>query len=134
MRYISGTAKKLLDYLWTEAEKNDGCIKIDNTVGFMYLSVELIGNNEISLAHYGEQNGDLMADPEMCFWKNENGDYVSIYYQNDYCGVYWESAKWNYETKSYEIKNETMNEDAVEFFQGEWAKNIIEQQNLVIPE
>jgi hypothetical protein len=25
------------------------------------------GSPAISIAHYGEQNGDLMRDPEMCF-------------------------------------------------------------------
>lgn len=33
--------------------------------GFMDLVVERIGTDEISLAHYYEQNGDLVADPEM---------------------------------------------------------------------
>lgn len=33
--------------------------------GFMDLVVEVVGENIISLAHYYEQNGDLMADPEM---------------------------------------------------------------------
>ena len=51
---------------------NDGYIKVDNTDGvFMSVSVEVIFDNEkhkiISLAHYFLQNGDLMADPEMCF-------------------------------------------------------------------
>ena len=26
-----------------------------------------LGSPAISIAHYGEQNGDLMRDPEMCF-------------------------------------------------------------------
>lgn len=33
--------------------------------GFMDLTVEKISEEVISLAHYGEQNGDLMSDPEM---------------------------------------------------------------------
>ncbi|MGE4537595.1 MAG: hypothetical protein AB7D37_10985 [Desulfovibrio sp.] len=33
--------------------------------GFMDLVIERIGTDEISLAHYYEQNGDLVADPEM---------------------------------------------------------------------
>ena len=40
--------------------------------GFMPLSVEDIGqsadaNRLISICHYGEQNGDLMRDPDMVF-------------------------------------------------------------------
>lgn len=33
--------------------------------GFMPLVIEKIGENEYSLAHYYEQNGDLIQDPEM---------------------------------------------------------------------
>ena len=36
--------------------------------GFDRLSVENIGGNRISVAHYYEQNGDLIADPEIVFF------------------------------------------------------------------
>jgi hypothetical protein len=40
--------------------------------GFMPLSVEEIGSSDnghrlVSLCHYGEQNGDLMRDPDLVF-------------------------------------------------------------------
>jgi hypothetical protein len=43
----------------------------------------------ISVAHYGEQNGDLMRDPEMCFELDarEGGHLSAFYYRNDYLGV-----------------------------------------------
>jgi hypothetical protein len=45
----------------------------------------------ISVAHYGEQNGDLMRDPEMCFeLSNPLGSGWSMtphYFRNDYLGV-----------------------------------------------
>ena len=45
----------------------------------------------ISVAHYGEQNGDLMRDPEMCFELSQPplcGLALSAYYyRNDYMGV-----------------------------------------------
>ena len=45
----------------------------------------------ISVAHYGEQNGDLMRDPEMCFELSKpplSGLVLSAYYfRNDYMGV-----------------------------------------------
>jgi hypothetical protein len=40
--------------------------RIDNPP-YMPLCIEVIGPNLISIAHYGLQNGDLMADPEMVF-------------------------------------------------------------------
>jgi hypothetical protein len=47
-------------------------LKTDN-LPYMELVIEAVGEPgplglpAISVAHYGEQNGDLMRDPEMCF-------------------------------------------------------------------
>ncbi len=46
-------------------------VKIENAP-YMALCVENIGlgprsQTALSVAHFGEQNGDLMCDPEMCF-------------------------------------------------------------------
>ena len=43
----------------------------------------------ISVCHYGEQNGDLMRDPEMCFELGfSDGPHLNpFYYRNDYVGV-----------------------------------------------
>ena len=46
--------------------------KIDNSDGtYMPIHIEIIDRTEnythISLAHYGQQNGDAMRDPEMLF-------------------------------------------------------------------
>ena len=47
------------------------------------------GFRAISVAHYSEQNGDLMRDPEMCFELNfAGGAHVNpFYFRNDYVGV-----------------------------------------------
>ena len=63
--------------------------------GFMPLAVEEIhpsdeGRRQISLVHYGEQNGDLMRDPEIVFELHVAGDdtYAEpVYFRNDYAGV-----------------------------------------------
>ena len=54
--------------------------KLDNAEGtFMALHVECIGECNLgpvfSLAHYYEQHGDLMRDPEMLFIQAEDGGY-----------------------------------------------------------
>jgi hypothetical protein len=43
----------------------------------------------ISVAHYGEQNGDLMRDPEMCFELGfaDGPTLDPFYYRNDYVGL-----------------------------------------------
>ena len=51
----------------------------------------------ISVAHYGEQNGDMMRDPEMCFEMTNPLSMGLIltpyYYRNDYLGVEQYSRK-----------------------------------------
>lgn len=67
-------------------------VKIENAP-YMSLTVENIGLGPrglpaLSICHYGEQNGDLMRDPEMCFeMEIENGavkEFHPYYYRNDY--------------------------------------------------
>ena len=69
-------------------------LKIDNPP-FMQLVIEgmdesgPIGLPAISVAHYGEQNGDAMRDPEMCFELGiDRGPHLNpFYFRNDYAGV-----------------------------------------------
>lgn len=49
----------------------------------------------ISVAHYGEQNGDLMRDPEMLFEMEKSGETTNLlpfYWRNDYAGIEQYSA------------------------------------------
>lgn len=63
-------------------------IKVD---GFMPLVVEEIGENEYSLAHYYEQNGDLMRDPEITVKVYpEMGMAEALTYTQDSLGIYQE--------------------------------------------
>ena len=69
-------------------------LKIENPP-FMALVIESTdesgpcGLPAISVAHYGEQNGDLMRDPEMCFeLGSADGLHLNVFsYRNDYVGV-----------------------------------------------
>jgi hypothetical protein len=69
-------------------------LKIDNAP-YMELVIEAMdesgpmGLPAISVAHYGEQNGDLMRDPEMCFELGlAGGAHLSaFYYRNDFLGI-----------------------------------------------
>ena len=61
--------------------------KIDNAEGtFMALHVECIDKCNLgpifSLAHYYEQHGDLMRDPEMLFIQAEDGYYPAEIWQD----------------------------------------------------
>ena len=69
-------------------------LKIDNDP-YMELVIEALdesgpmGLPALSVTHYGEQNGDAMRDPEMCFELGlAGGAHLSaFYYRNDYLGV-----------------------------------------------
>jgi hypothetical protein len=71
-------------------------LKIENPP-YMALVIEAtpepgpIGTPALSVAHYGEQNGDLMRDPEMCFELSKpplcSLELVAYYWRNDYMGV-----------------------------------------------
>lgn len=61
--------------------------------GFMDLSIEILEKSpniiRISLTHYGEQNGDLMADPDMEVKIHPTTKTAeALSYQNDYLAVY----------------------------------------------
>ena len=75
-------------------------IKIENQP-YMALVIEDIqelgphGFPVISVAHYGEQNGDLMRDPEMLFEISKRGEQTILtphYWRNDYAGIEQYSA------------------------------------------
>jgi hypothetical protein len=65
------------------------------SAGFMPLSVERIGKDAegremIALSHTGEQNGDLMRDPEIVFVLHQwpDGLYAEpVSFRNDYAGI-----------------------------------------------
>jgi hypothetical protein len=63
--------------------------------GYMSLSVEEIGSSGdgyrlVSLCHYGEQNGDLMRDPDIVFLFHNLPDGAAaepVSFRNDYLGI-----------------------------------------------
>jgi hypothetical protein len=75
--------------------------------GFMDLHIECIGESPhgegmvlVSVAHYGEQNGDLMRDPDVVFDVNtsddpligwEFGNWRPVSFRNDYAGLFQEA-------------------------------------------
>lgn len=71
------------------------CLRIDNPP-FMPLVIESVGelgpngHRALSIAHYGEQIGDAMRDPEICaevVVENGSVKLWPYYFRNDYAGV-----------------------------------------------
>ena len=110
----------------------EGYAKIKNSEGCMPVIVELVGDIKgygkvISIAHYGEQNGDLMADPEMTF-TIVDGKYYPISFKNDYVGLYQEVFGYNEDGEPEAIDKKLQSN--LTDFANQWMKNIKEQQEL----
>ena len=107
--------------------------KIDNSDGtYMPVYIELIGRidnyNFFSLAHYGQQNGDAMRDPEMLFaLHKETQQFIPYYYRNDYCGIEQNSVKWSEDgiflNRRLQAEHTT--------FANQWLRNIAVQQGIL---
>ena len=98
--------------------------------GYMPLTVEKLyyndcyGNPVYSITHYGEQNGDLMADPDMTIaFDEKNRRIIPQTYRNDYMGIYQEVFR--------EINGKTMYSQSLirqlDDFLWMWLKNINNQ-------
>ena len=57
-------------------------VPADNTAADMDLTIEKIGEDQISVAHYYTQRGDLMRDPEIVY-RIEDGNWVPVEYTQD---------------------------------------------------
>jgi len=110
----------------------EGNLKLDNTAGtFMPVVVERLSPHSdfeavYSVSHYGEQNGDLMADPDMTFGLKE-GIFYPLSFRNDYVGVDQYVISDQEETEPQ--VNLKLQKELAEFADM-WFKNIVHQQGL----
>lgn len=89
--------------------------------GYMPLVVQKIGENEYSIAHYYEQNGDLMWDPEMTIRVYPDLKMVeALTYTQDNLGIYQEV--YPEPGKFYPRLKRELNS-----FLGMWLKNLKDQ-------
>jgi hypothetical protein len=102
-------------------------LKIENAP-YTALVIEATGESgpsglpAISVAHYGEQNGYLMRDPEMCFeLASEEGPQLDpFYFRNDYIGV----EQWSRTIeRGHNIHLSRLHEQHKQFAQ-EWDNNL----------
>ena len=133
MKAINQQAKKVMDKL-TEGVNNQisDHKKIDNTKG-AFMPVHVERNNLCNLgviysvAHYYEQNGDLMRDMDMEFVKGSDGEYYPISFWQDAPPIRNEVVVW----KDGEIMGWMGKEQAeLVTFANTWMKNIASQQGL----
>src|SRR6266852_9699948 len=60
----------------------------------------------ITVAHYGEQNGDLMRDPEMLFEMEKSGEttnLVPFHWRNESGKLFWLVSLWDWTPTTTEV-------------------------------
>ena len=72
MKTLSQAAARVLDAL-TAGLAIGGARKVDNGGGYMAVHVDRLSAATYSIAHYFEQNGDLVSDPDSVLLKTEAG-------------------------------------------------------------
>ena len=101
--------------------------------GYMPLSVEEIGFSGdgyrlVSLCQYGEQNGDLMRDPDIVFLFHNVSDGAAaepVSFRNDYLGLSQEVYRYD-ETGRRTHVLPTLKQDLMEFAES-WFANLKDQ-------
>lgn len=111
---------------------DNGYAKIQKSSSFMAVTIELVGQNELgklfSVAHYAEQNGDLMRDPEVVFILGNDEEFYPITIQQDFIGKYQDVLEYD-ETGKIKGWYPRLQADLASFANF-WLKNIKYQQSL----
>lgn len=120
----TGVLNRLIEELPAELGSS---IKIDNMEGtFMAVHVSRLTEDRVAVAHYGEQNGDLMADPGMEFIQ-VRGRWYPASIRQDYVGRYGECIR-PMEDGGFRVNGRLNNELCQ--FADYWFNNIRRQQGL----
>jgi hypothetical protein len=108
-------------------------LRLEN-LPFMRLVIEVIGGPysngayELSIAHYSEQNGDAMRDPEITFLvvpSAEGTTWTPLTFENSYMGCYQVVAEVTREGR-LRVKNAAKLHDLRDFA-NQWDCNLKEQ-------
>jgi hypothetical protein len=108
-------------------------LRIENPP-FMRLVIEVVGQMfpngscEVSVAHYSEQNGDAMRDPELTFFVTPGEDgwqWKPLTFLNDYVGVYQVAAEYD-NFGQVRVRDTRLVKELTEFA-SQWDCNIKQQ-------
>jgi hypothetical protein len=133
MKKVNSAARTILDRLTEGLTHVEDHRTIDNAPGsFMAVHLELIGRTVagplFSVAHYYEQNGDLMKDPDMVFLRGQDGEYYPVEFQQDNIAFYQRAIEFDDKGKISRY-SPAIQADMAEFA-NTWMMNILMQQNI----
>ena len=125
MKALDATAEQIFRCLTEGLIKVGDSCRVDNSTLFMPLHVEVIGRHGqwpiFSLAHYYEQNGDLVCDPDVTFLVAEQVHPLTF----EQGGVIYQVAV-QFKGEAIHL-NEPLQAQITEFC-NQWLRNIAEQQ------
>lgn len=130
LRPVSQSARTVLELLIEGLDVPGASRKIDNASGaYMAVCVERVEETAhgpiYSVAHYYEQNGDLVPDPDVTILRTADGDFYPLSYQD--CRVYRLSVE--FEADGAVCADRDRQADLAHFVGG-WTRNIKQQQKL----
>jgi hypothetical protein len=130
LRQVNRSARSVLDKLVEGLDELGASRKIDNARGaFMAVCVERVEHTAhgaiFSIAHYFEQRGDLVPDPDLTVLRAANGDFYPLTYQDAL--TYRRAVEFG-EDGSIRL-NKAQQADLAHFV-GDWMKNVRDQQGL----
>jgi hypothetical protein len=127
------TIQKLIDLHGGFEAVKTHYLSLEN-LPYMRLVIEVIGGPypngayELSVAHYGEQNGDAMRDPEITFLvvpAEQGTTWTPLTFENSYMGCYQVVAEATREGR-LNVRNAALLRDLRDFA-NQWDLNLMEQ-------
>ncbi|MFA5323958.1 MAG: hypothetical protein WC373_14900 [Smithella sp.] len=141
MKAINKKAAEFFQAAINRIPEGETSCKIDNGgAGIMALHIERIGANKYgelySFAHYFEQNGDMMRDPDIVMLRSINPDALTgkhaffpiSFRQDGGFAIDREYVVFNEDGNGWKIAKKQQADLAV--FCGQWARNIADQQGV----
>lgn len=103
--------------------------KLDAGHGFMPLCIEKLSEKRLAIAHYFEQNGDLVQDPEMVFLRTATG-WLPLSIQHSF-GPVFEAFVLDDAEQPVGVRRQQASSQ--KSFAHLWLANIVRQQDLKLP-
>jgi hypothetical protein len=125
LKTLNKAATSVLNQLVSGVEVGESKT-IENSGGaFMAVVVDHLDENLYSVGHYFEQEGDRMSDPDITFFRQEDGSWLPVNCTQSPVGLYTEAVLFeNGKISGYHVRNLS----ELVSFSNLWMKNISHQQ------
>ena len=128
LKPVTKTSQRILEQLVDGLDVGDSR-KVDRGLGFMAVHVESLHRAGVgvlySVAHYFEQNGDLVPDPDVVFLRRADGTFCPVSFQNNL--VLNQPVRW---LEDGTIEIDEREQASITSFANILLTNIAEQQGI----